>query len=757
MTLLRLLPVCALALLSACSRGDGAAQAVPPLLTDKFASDHFLQFFNKQTSLGAGDYRLVVAPAAVGTGTYTLVATLDDGSNRSFSGAWTAAASPDPADADDPSQAVTLPLAGGLAATLNASAAACLYLVDGVGNLVARVGDGDASTPACDAGATLADLALPHSKTNDVSYARAYYATIDPSDDRDTLDKWKQANGFGTAGDVHVIFHDTKDLGYGRDMHFHDGGNEAAPRPGQYALYVDNYAVNNVPGESYGPLNLDAAIQGVSQYHIGTNAIEYGPVDYDGDGLPDDVNFDGVVNEQDYFPRFYNFSPDPPYQRRLMVDLDGKGEKAMPGPCIVCHGGRADVLMPSPVNVNPYSNFPRGGDTLAHLQPLDVGSFEYSDTPPWTRAEIEPGLKAINTAVYDSYAANDAQLYDTTGNASFAYGYAEWDSTFARQMLESWYGGAGLPGSFADTYVPDDWNPAVNATVPAGADALYRDVVSTSCRTCHLLRGIDYQSDIDFTAYDQDAFGNHKFLGYADRIEDLVYDRGVMPLATLTFRNFYETDALATELGNALPGFSHFAPDGSLLLPGRPIARAGPDFTSASPAAVSGAASLFATTYQWSITSMPVGAVASLDDPASVRPKLTASLDGTYTLELVVGDGATVSAPDSVTVTINSAATPVTFTADIKPLLASAGCTGCHYPGGGPPVFYADPVGTDPPLSQDRDVYETFRSLVNFEDPEYSRMLLKPTGNHHGGGQVITKGDANYNLLLQWVLEGAPK
>jgi hypothetical protein len=722
-------------LLAGCNPGDDAAERPPPLLTDKFAAGHFLQYFNHQPSLAAGAHVLVVAPAAVGTGTYELVAARDDASNETFAGAWTAAAAPAPADADNPRHAVTLALPGGLAASLTSSVPACLYLLDASGtNILARAGDSDTATDACETGSTAAAFDLPRSRTNDPGYARAYYATIDPAGDRDTLAKFKAANGFG-AGDTHVIFRDTKDLGYGRDMYFHDNGG------GTYAFYVNNFVVTDLPGQTYGPLNLDAAIEQVSQYHIGTNAIEYGPIDADGDLAFDDVNDDGTVDAADYFPRFYNYSSTPPYERRLTVNLDGKGEKAMPVPCIVCHGGRADVLLPDAVNANPDSRFPRSGDTFSHLQPLDVGTFEYGRESPWTRPQVEVGLKAINTAVYDSYAAFDGPPL------------GQWDSASAREMLESWYGGAGLPGPFADSYVPAGWQPDPDdGTPPAGADTLYRDVLATNCRTCHLLRGLTHQSDIDFTSWD-------KFIGYDDRVEELVFDRGLMPLAALTFRNFQDSRPAQELLASFLPDFSHYDGDGALLLPGRPLAKAGPDRTSTNPIAVSGVASLFAQSYQWSLVSLPPLATADLQDADTVRPTLDGSLDGDYVLALVVRNGNRTSAPDTVTVTIDSSLSPappeLTFTADIEPVLASAGCTACHVPGGSPrpPVFYTDPAGAN------RDVYDTVRSLVNFEDPENSRLLLKPSGNHHAGGTLTgfdLDGDrSNYDLFLNWILEGA--
>ncbi|HUR41841.1 MAG TPA: hypothetical protein VM240_11825 [Verrucomicrobiae bacterium] len=722
----------ALALLGGCSPGDDAAQMPPAAVTDKFADAHFLRYFAKQPSLAAGDYTLVVAPAAVGTGTWSITYARD-GTDDVATGSWTVQASSDPADADNPAPALALMRAGGLTAALTASTPACLYLLDRARNIVARAGDADTATAACNTGATIASIDLPASATDDESYARAYYATIDQDGLRETLDEYKAVNGF-TASDTHVIFRDTKDLGYGRDMYFHDNNN------GTFAFYVQNFVVDDQPGLDYGPLNLEAAIRQVYDYHIGTNAIEYGPVDADDDGNFDDVNADGTVDAADYFPRFYNFSSAAPFERKLTVDLDGKGEKAMPGPCIVCHGGRADPLLPSPVNANAESRFPRSGDTLAHLQPLDVGSFEYGAATPWTRAEVEPGLKVINTAAYESYAAFEMPAP------------GQWDSSMALEMLESWYGGFGLPGTFSDTYVPSGWQPDPNdGTPPANADQLYREVVSTYCRTCHLLRGT-HQRDIDFTSWD-------RFISYDDRIEELVFDAGLMPLATLTFVEFHENPAQPELLASFLPDFSHFDSSGALLLPGRPIAKAGPDRSGPSPLSVSGSASLFASSYAWQIIDMPVGAVATLADAATVRPTLTASLDGAYVLSLVDSDGSTPSAADTVTVTVDSGKTPapaaLTFDTHIAPILGA--CTGCHQPGGNgtlvPPVFYSAPLGDN------RDVYDTVRALVNFDDPVNSRILRKPSGNHHAGGTLAgfdLNGDhSDYDTVLDWILEGA--
>lgn len=718
-----LLPVAVL-LLAGCSRGDDAAEAPAAEVTDKFASNHFLQYLNQQPSLAAGSYGVRVA-AVGGTVTFTLNATFDDGSTT------TSTNSVDPLSVGVIGIGA-LSRAGGAEITVSSSGPMCIFL-ELNDHVVARAGDSDDTDDDCDTGVTNPSLDLPASRTNDESYAAAYYATIDPDGERDTLDRFQAFNNFG-AGDTHVIFRDTKDLGYGRDMYFHDNGD------GTYAFYVNNFVVADVPGVGYGPLNLDAAIAQVKRHHIGTNAIEFGPIDADGDGNFDDVNGDGGFDAADYFPRFYNFSSTPPYERKLTVDLDGKGEKAMPAPCIVCHGGRADPLLPDPVNANPASRFPRSGDTLARLQPLDVGIFEYAAESPWTRAEVEPGLKAINQAVYDSYLAWDVPPL------------GQWDSSMARELLEGWYGGAGLPGTFNDTYVPAGWvgDPS-DGSPPAGAEDLYRDVLSVNCRTCHLLRGSVHQSDIDFTSW-------NKFIGYDERIEELVFDEGLMPLATLTFELFHESAFMTEMLASFLPDFSRFADDGSLLLPGRPIARAGPDRTSPAPVTVSGAASVFAETYAWTIVSQPTGANAALTGADTVRATLTNAIDGVYQLQLVVALGSVTGEPDTVTVTVDSAMSApanLTFTASIAPVLTSAGCTTCHTDGGNPlpPVFYTP--------GPNRDVYETVRALVDFDDPLNSRLLTKPSGQHHAGGTLtgfdLDGNRANYDLFLNWILEGAPE
>ena len=140
-------------------------------------------------------------------------------------------------------------------------------------------------------------------------------------------------------------------------------------------------------------------------------------------------------------------------------------------------------------------------------------------------------------------------------------------------------------------------------------------------------------------------------------------------------------------------------PDGASM-PGRPIADPGPDRVvkqGATP--LSAAMSLYASSYQWSVVSGPVGG-AVLANATTASPIFTASQDGAYGVQLVVSNSSgTASTPVSLTMVVNSSLpyTPSALRfADIKPVLQSGvgQCENCHKPGGDgtviAPVWYAD-------------------------------------------------------------------
>ena len=93
-----------------------------------------------------------------------------------------------------------------------------------------------------------------------------------------------------------------------------------------------------------------------------------------------------------------------------------------------------------------------------------------------------------------------------------------------------------------------------------------------------------------------------------------------------------------------------------------PIANAGPDQTVHAGATVQldgsqsndpDGSALF---YFWSITTQPQGSQATLSDPTTAKPTFVADVTGTYVVQLMVGDGLLVSAPDTAVITAQNQA-----------------------------------------------------------------------------------------------------
>jgi len=586
-------------------------------------------------------------------------------------------------------------------------------------------------------------------QTDSIAYTQAYYTAIDPANQKDTLDKWKAANGFdsGAGTQVSVVFGDIRDLGYGRRM-------TARQNPdGTVAVVVENYLVNAAAGYGYSTLNLDAAAIEDRRWLIGINAIEFSP----GPG--------GGAS----FTKFFNFNPGTG-ARELMVDLDGRGEKAMPGPCIACHGGRADPLTPPDSTGNPL--FPvlqntvslMRGDTQAHLNPIEVDSVDFLATSPYRRIDQEPALKTINQMVLCTYPIPAASGFTEDACRRVASAN-EWQAP-AAAVIKNAYGGDGLPNAmFSDTYVPTGW-------LTVGQSSLYQSVVAPYCRSCHVVRGTRNQSDVDFDSY-------AKFLGYADRIKYHVYDSGNMPLSRILQERLFSSGAADALLANFLEaqGLTVRNSAGAVLMPGRPVANPGPDRTvTQGPTTLSAAESPFASTYNWSIVSGPNGAIpptnATLTNPTSAQPVFNVTANGVYVLQLVVGNGTTQSDPRPLTVVVNNALTPAPSSirfSNIKTALQTLGCTGCHNASAFTPIaFTSTDRNGDAVVDATDDLwfYTELRGRINFTDKIGSRLLLKPSGHHHGGGlrpgfdTSVAPGQparANYDLFLNWILNGAPQ
>ncbi len=720
---------------SCSERGDTPPRPESTLAFEE--ANSFLQFINTQASLGPGEYTLVMGTQTSSqSGNYSVRVNIN-GKTQSFSGTWASSGGQDETSAGNPRHTINLSHAGGLTTSTNSSVPAYLYLLKN--NQVISEGS---------------EINLAVSQIDSQEYTDAYYRAVDPNDERLTLSSWQRKNGFDQGEDVHVVFRDTKDLGYGRNMHARKD-----PSTGNISFFVQNYAAD-LGGEEgqYSAANGIAAIEEMHQYHIGSNAIEFSPID------PNDASSEKIL-------KFFTFRRNSLVEgatehRRDTANLDGRGEKQMPIPCLVCHGAR---LLPLDQN----GEFQLLSLKSAKLNQLEVESFEFAESGTFTKDSMESQIKIINQYVNETYTEIDGQ--DTQN-------FNHWDGEFAIELSEGRYGGSTFSrGTYDEHFIPTGWRQ--NASRPDGVEELFLEVVQPHCISCHSIRGKDVANisnnqnndanDINFSTYE-------KFISYNDVIIDYVFKRGIMPLSLLNYQTFWQDRSGAPSvLASFLVGFDIYDENNLPMEPGRPFARPGEDRSAWSPVQLNGSASSFALTYEWRLISSPSGESGTFNNRFIANPVFTASGNGDYTIELTVRNDLGIHTDSMVLNIDNTGAmlakhqSQLTFVDDVMDNIlgstAQSLCANCHRSnfhhsaGGGYdnrydgiPVFY---TAVDDTGATNVNLYRHVRARVNLAEPENSLLLRKPVGKHHGGGVRIDRstlaGERDYQTLLNWIREGA--
>lgn len=172
------------------------------------------------------------------------------------------------------------------------------------------------------------------------------------------------------------------------------------------------------------------------------------------------------------FTKFFTFGPTG--SLLASVNLDGRGEKYLPGACVACHGG------------NKYNGkFPEKEGASAHLGanflPFDTNNYLFSS---------KAGL---------SEAAQSAQFFEL--NRLVRMTETDVLNTATSKLIRGWYDD-GATTTLNKSYLPQAWQDLkAEGGVYSDADEFYHQVVGSSCRTCHTSLGATFNWDGDVSNF----------------------------------------------------------------------------------------------------------------------------------------------------------------------------------------------------------------------------------------------------------------
>jgi len=579
--------------------------------------------------------------------------------------------------------------------------------------------------------------------------AKAYYAAVDPSGQRTTIEAWRVLNGLDDSvlkdaeghvldddalrniGVEHALYRNATDLGFVRNIYMRNFN-------GKVVALLENYADFASGIAAFQQRDTSAMLAAV--------VMEYGAVKLNG---PLFTQFYGYQN-QDGKPTFTN--GDLPRVEKL--DLTGRGkQEAFPGLCATCHGG-----YPGGVDIagvfKPHDPAYRGageGNFGGGFLPWDPDLYKFHDpnvaasdgaesslgSGTFSRANQEDNFKELNRLML---------LTDPT--------------RAARELVEGWYGGSELPRDFNGAYVPDGWKTGDTNAEKATNKSFYKTVIAKYCRACHIQRAFP---ESDFTAsfrnsdpivgsygtFPPESFDSQMDLdstldlhGLYKQTAKTVFEHTTMPMALVTYNKFWSDNAAVQSFVDYINQYDPFiqtAPDASgnpvAVRPGRPIAIPGAYSSQITgrPLQLDGSGSfspseVLASDFLWSLT--PTSG-ASLSATSSATPTFTASRAGRYTVSLTVtgrriqGGGLTseTSAVASTTITVVSDPfARVTYESSIRNSPTNARCMACHK--------LPDSAGyqpfDDPPEVLDMTLLKKY--AIDENGNFVARLLSKPSG-----------------------------
>jgi hypothetical protein len=296
------------------------------------------------------------------------------------------------------------------------------------------------------------------------------------------FDAWRTPIKIDSPSATSAVFINKTDLNLTRDHHLIWNGGD------QLAAYVCNH-----PGPAPDPntdptslfpssLAIDAAIDAVldvnASHPRGRNLIACVAMDR----MPiKSVTGQPVTgHEGETFVRFLIFGPNG--DLLPSVNLDGNGEKFVPGACVACHGGTNYFKLANgppydlPAASQPlFGGFPEdgsgGNDLLSYFLPFDVDNFAFHSTrPPFTKDDQQGQIFLLNSAT--------AQV-DHTIAADINQQPAQ--ATAFQQLLLRWY-----PNGIVFDSTNDVAPPYKKTQKDPNSEFFYKNVVARSCRTCHV-------------------------------------------------------------------------------------------------------------------------------------------------------------------------------------------------------------------------------------------------------------------------------